>query len=79
VSLDPHTVALGRAVRTFREAEALSPEELAERAELTLDALAEVEAGEVEARWGDLRRISYGLRVQLSQLMALGEKFADRM
>jgi hypothetical protein len=46
---------------------------------LALDALKEIEAGKVEARWGDLRRISYGLKIQLPQLMALGEKFADRM
>ena len=73
-----HNVALGRAVATLREANALDIETLAGTSEIAVRELEEIENGEVEARWGELRRISYGLKVPLSQLIALGEKFEDR-
>jgi transcriptional regulator with XRE-family HTH domain len=78
VSADPGNIALGKGVAIFREACALTQEELARRAELSVEELREIERGEVEARWGDLRRIAYGLKIRLPQLVALGEKIEDR-
>jgi transcriptional regulator with XRE-family HTH domain len=75
---DPHNVALGKAVVTFREANPLTQEELAERTKLSIKALGEIEKGEVEALWGDLRRIAYGLKIRLPQLFGLAEKIEDR-
>jgi transcriptional regulator with XRE-family HTH domain len=78
VTADPENIALGKAVVTFREACTLSKEELAGRAKLTVEELGKIERGEVEARWGDLRRIAYGLKIRLPQLLALEEKIEDR-
>jgi transcriptional regulator with XRE-family HTH domain len=78
VTADPNNVALGKAVVIFREACALTQGELAERAKLSAGELSDIERGEVEARWGDLRRISAALKIQLPQLLALEEKIADR-
>lgn len=75
---EPHNVALGRAVGTFREANALTQRQLATRAKLPIEGLGEIERGEVEAVWGDLRRIAYGLKIRLPQLFALWEKIEDR-
>jgi XRE family transcriptional regulator, regulator of sulfur utilization len=78
MSADPNDVALGKAAVTFREANALTREELAERAKLSVEELGEIERGEVEALWGDLRRIAYALKIRLPQLLALAEKIEDR-
>ena len=78
VSADPNNVALGKAVVIFREANSLTQEELAERSKLSVEELGEIERGEVEALWCDLRHISAALKIQLPQLLALEEKIADR-
>lgn len=49
---------------------------LAKRAGITGNALGNIERGEAEAGWGTLRRIAYGLNVELKDLMALAEDLA---
>jgi len=72
-SQEAQNVALGRAIRTLRENAGLSEEELAERAELPLAELRRVEAGEVEADWGTLRHLAYGLGTGLAEVFRLAE------
>ena len=47
----------------------MSQTELAERAGLTVAELAEIEAGEREGTWGDLRRLAHALGVSLPALL----------
>ncbi len=72
-SQEAQNVALGRAFRTLREKAGLSQEELAERAELPAAELRRVEAGEVEADWGTLRHLAYGLGTSLAEVFRLAE------
>jgi transcriptional regulator with XRE-family HTH domain len=72
-SQEAQNVALGRAIRTLREKAGLSEEELGERAELPLAELRRVEAGEVEADWGTLRHLAYGLGTSLAEVFRLAE------
>lgn len=66
---------LGKAVRQLREEAKLSREELAERAGLPAAQLAEIEAGEDDPFWGDMRRVAAGLGVSMEQLAELSEGF----
>jgi transcriptional regulator with XRE-family HTH domain len=69
---------MGNAIRTFREGNSLTVEEVAEQAGIPLDEYLQIENGEMEATWGDLRRIAKGAKVPLPQLLALQEEIADR-
>ena len=70
---------VGVAVRTFREAEGMERAKLAELAEFHLGELDAIEKGEYLdlGVWG-LERIAAPLRIRPSQILALGETFADR-
>jgi transcriptional regulator with XRE-family HTH domain len=70
---DPHNVALGRAIRKLRGEAGLSQQELASRAHLPVDELGLIEAGGIEADWGTLRHIAYGLEVGLPDLLREAE------
>ena len=72
-SQEAQNVALGRAIRALREKAGLSEEELAGRAEMPVAELRRVEAGEVEADWGTLRHLAYGLETNLSNVFRLAE------
>jgi ribosome-binding protein aMBF1 (putative translation factor) len=71
--VDPDA-ALGAVVAQLRERAAISRAEVAERAELEEQQVAEIEAGRLEPTWGDLRRIAYALEVPLPELLALTEQ-----
>jgi transcriptional regulator with XRE-family HTH domain len=73
-SQEAQNVALGRAIRTLREKAGLSEEELAGRAEMPVAELRRVEAGDVEADWGTLRQLAYGLETSLADLLRLVEE-----
>jgi transcriptional regulator with XRE-family HTH domain len=47
--------------------------ELAGRAELPVAELRQIEAGEVEADWGTLRHIAYGLGTSLADVFRLSQ------
>lgn len=72
-SQEAQNVALGRAIRKLREQAGLSEEELARRAETPAAELRRVEAGEVEADWGTLRHLAYGLGAELADVLRLAE------
>jgi transcriptional regulator with XRE-family HTH domain len=66
--------ALGTAVKTLRTQADLTADELAARAELAVESLTAIEAGQEEPTWGDLRRIAHALGVPLKQLLQLAER-----
>jgi DNA-binding XRE family transcriptional regulator len=65
---DPHAVALGQAIGRLREQAELTQEELAERAQIPAGELGQIEAGGVDADWGTLRRLAYGMEVPLAKI-----------
>lgn len=71
---DPHNLALGRAIAKLREEAGLSEAELAAKADLPLEDLRQIEAGEVDADWGTLRVLAAGLGVPLPDLFRLTEE-----
>lgn len=71
--LDPNA-ALGAVIRELREGAKMSQAELATQAELDEQEVAEIETGQLEPTWGDLRRIARGLSVPLPEIFARFEK-----
>ena len=55
---------LGEAIRAYRRKAGLSQEALAERAERSLNFVAEVERGNMECSFTSMVKIAKGLRVQ---------------
>ena len=51
----------------------MAQEELAERAEMPVGELSQIEAGTIAARWGALRHIAAGLETTLADLFHLTE------
>lgn len=72
-SREPENVALGRAVRQLRKGAGLTQEELAERAQVRVERLRQIEAGTVDAQWGTVRRLAYALETDLADLFRLAE------
>jgi transcriptional regulator with XRE-family HTH domain len=68
---------LGEAVRSLREEAKLTREALAERAGLSPVQLTQIESGEDDPLWGDMRRIAAGLRVSMERLAELAEELED--
>lgn len=68
---------LGTAVRRLREEAKLTPEALAERADLSGPQLAKIEAGEDDPVWGDMRRVAAGLGVSMERLAELAEELEE--
>ena len=52
----------------------MSQADLATQAELDEQEVAEIETGQLEPTWGDLRRIARGLSVPLPEIFARFEK-----
>ena len=65
---------LGRAVRALREKAGIDQATLAERAELTEALIAEIESGEADPFWGDVRRVALALEISLERLSELSEE-----
>lgn len=70
--------ALGAAIQTLRVQAALEEEELADRAQVDLRLLQDVESGQREPTWGDLRRIARGLETPLEKLLELADTLETR-
>jgi len=70
---EPQNVALGRAIRRLRKEAGLAQGELAERARVRVEKLRQVETGTIDADWGTLRRLAYGLDIALADLFRLSE------
>lgn len=71
---DPHNVALARAIQKSRNEAGLTQQQLADRAEIPVVALQQIEAASVDADWGTLRHIASGLGTSLSDLFQLVEE-----
>jgi transcriptional regulator with XRE-family HTH domain len=71
---DDPQVGLGRAIRTLRHEAQLSQEALGERAEIHPTWISHIESGRINPTWGNVRRIAYGLKVDLRELAELAEK-----
>jgi transcriptional regulator with XRE-family HTH domain len=65
--------ALGAAIRTLRVQATLDDQGLADRAEVDLRLLQELESGQRDPTWGDLRRIARGLDTPLENLLELAD------
>ncbi|MFL5832386.1 MAG: helix-turn-helix domain-containing protein [Solirubrobacterales bacterium] len=65
---------LAKAVQELREKAKLPQAALAERAGLPPSLLAEIESGERDPAWGDVRRIAEALDVSLEALSELAEQ-----
>jgi len=65
---------LGAAVRGLRLLAQLTQAEVAERAELSRGWISRIEAGNVEPRWGDMRRVAIALNTRIGRLAALAEE-----
>ncbi|HEU4737445.1 MAG TPA: helix-turn-helix transcriptional regulator [Solirubrobacterales bacterium] len=68
---------LGKAVRSLREKAGIDQAALAERAELPESLIAEIESGESDPTWGDMRRVAEALGVTLEALSELAEELED--
>lgn len=70
---EPQT-GLGKAVRALREEARIDQATLAERANLPIDLIAEIESGQSDPTWGDMRRVAAALSVSLEALSELAEE-----
>jgi transcriptional regulator with XRE-family HTH domain len=69
-------VGLGRAVTHLRGQAGLTQAELSSRSDLSGAELAAVERGAVDPTWGHLRRIAYGMNIELDNLLQIGIELA---
>lgn len=65
--------ALGAAITALREQARMSQAELADRTGIPRSEVVEIEAGRLEATWGDLRRLACALGLPLPDLIREGE------
>jgi transcriptional regulator with XRE-family HTH domain len=68
---DPHNVALAQAIQKLRKDAGLTQQQLADRAEIPVVSLRQIEAANIDADWGTLRHIAKGLETSLSGLFQL--------
>jgi transcriptional regulator with XRE-family HTH domain len=76
--LSPSHRALGRAIRTLREARDLTQESLADRAEMTANYVGDAERGERNISVRALWLLADGLNVPASTLLLEAEKQGKR-
>jgi len=72
------STGLGKAVETFREAQALTQGKCARDCELDPVVITAIEEGEYRLTLSDLEKLAEVLKVRPYQLMALGETLAMR-
>ena len=63
---------LGAAIKSLRTEGGMTQGDLAKRSKLTDKAIGRIERGEVDAKWGTLRRIAIALDLELKDLLDLG-------
>lgn len=69
------SIALGKAIRVLRQNKGMTQEELAVKVEVHPTYISMIEAGRRNVTWGTVRRLSRGLGVSMSELIAAFEKF----
>jgi transcriptional regulator with XRE-family HTH domain len=52
----------------------MSQEELGQEADIHPTWISHIESGRINPTWGNVRRIAYGLKVELEELAGLSEK-----
>jgi transcriptional regulator with XRE-family HTH domain len=67
---------MGQAVTILRERRGMDRDELASRCEMAPAEVEEIERGELDERWGDLRVLAKGLDIPLPALLMEAEEFA---
>ncbi len=67
-------IGLSKAIRQLRMESHLSQDALGLRADIHPTWISHIESGRVNPTWGNVRRISIGLRVSLPELAALAEQ-----
>jgi transcriptional regulator with XRE-family HTH domain len=72
-----HNLALGSAVRQLRKNAGLTQQELADRAEVSVEKLQQIESGGVDADWGTLRHLAYALDTGLPEVFRLTEELTE--
>jgi len=75
---DPQ-IGLGKAIRTLRKEAQLSQEALGHRAEIHATWISHIESGRINPTWGNVRRIAYGLEVELKELAELAEELQKKL
>ncbi len=75
--VSPEHVALGRAVRSLREAAGISQDELAGRCGLHRTYVGGIERGERNVSFGNLRKVAQALNVAPSRLLSDAEALAQ--
>jgi transcriptional regulator with XRE-family HTH domain len=68
-----HNVALGRAIQRLRKEAKLTQQQLADRAKVPVKELRQIEQGRVNADWGTVRYLAYGMEVNLADVFRLTE------
>ncbi|HET9199123.1 MAG TPA: helix-turn-helix transcriptional regulator [Solirubrobacterales bacterium] len=76
---DDPQIGLGKAIRQLRQDGGLSQETLGHRAEIHPTWISHIESGRINPTWGNVRRISTGLKVPLAQLAALAEDLESKL
>lgn len=74
---DAHNLALGSAVRQLRKNARLTQQELADKAEVPVEKLRQIESGGVDADWGTLRHLAYALDTPLPDVFRLTEELTE--
>lgn len=67
---------MGHAIATIRECRGMGRDELASRCEMTPAELEEIERGELDESWGDLRVLATELDIPLPLLLTKADKLA---
>jgi DNA-binding XRE family transcriptional regulator len=74
---DPHNVALGRAIKRLRKEAGLTQRQLAARSKVPVKDLRLIENGAVNADWGTVRHLTYGMEVKLAEVFRLTEALEE--
>jgi transcriptional regulator with XRE-family HTH domain len=76
---DDPQIGLGKAIRTLRNEAQMSQERLGELADIHPTWISHIESGRINPTWGNVRRIAYGLGVELDELARLAEKLEKEL
>lgn len=75
---DPHNAALGQAIRKLRKGAGLTQHQLAERAQISVRELRQVELGRVNADWATVRYLAYGMEMNLTDVFRLTKELEPK-
>ena len=76
---DDPQFGLGKAIRAFRNEAQLSQEELGSKADIHATWISHIESGRINPTWGNVRRIAYGLGIELRDLAERAERLEQQL